>query len=114
MPDPIIDRDAIIEKAAKALVEHDADRMTCYDHMGACCPADGCAHGFTSRTSHQAASVLLSIADGLLAPIEALLASEYGRIACDHTCSMIEVRGAARLHEALHTAVAAIRKAVGA
>jgi len=69
---PIIDRDAIIEKAARALVEHDADRMTCYDHMGACCPAGGCAHGFTSRTGHQAAVVLPSIADDLLAPIEAL------------------------------------------
>lgn len=71
MTGPIIDRDAIIEKAARALVEHDADRMTCYDHMGACCPADGCAHGFTSRTRHQAAAVLASIADDLLAPIVA-------------------------------------------
>ncbi len=77
MTAPIIDRDAIIEKAAKALVEHDADRMTCYDHMGACCPADGCAHGFTSRTGHQAAAVLPSIADDLLAPIEALHSGKH-------------------------------------
>lgn len=97
MPDPIIDRDAIIEKAARVLVEHDADRMTCYDHMGACCPADGCAHGFTSRTGHQAAAVLPSISDDLLAPIEALHYAAYNDTNRTPLCD--QCHGKAGVHE---------------
>jgi hypothetical protein len=101
MPDQIIDRDAIIEKAARA------EWVACWPKV----PWSDDAAGEWLRIT---AAAIEPIADDLLAPIEALLASEYDRIACDHTCSMIEVRGAARLHEALHTAIAAIREAVRA
>lgn len=102
MPDQIIDRDALIEKAARVLIEHDADRHTCYDHMGVCCPTEGCAHGFTSRTGHQAVEVVRLIVAEVLAPIEALM---VGRDDWVHPI--------VHLSE-LRQAIADIRKAVGA
>lgn len=74
-----------VEEVAAVLVAHDCDRLTCYDHGGACCPVEGCAHGFTSRTGHQASAVLALLPGRTEAEIKAedrrLMAS---RCKCGH------------------------------
>lgn len=40
----------------QVLIAHDAERMSCMDHEGLCCPA-GDAHNFTSTYAHQAEAI---------------------------------------------------------
>jgi hypothetical protein len=53
-----------ITEAVRVLIDHDADRMSCADHDGKCCPS-GDAHGFHSREDHQVHALQVA---GLLRP----------------------------------------------
>lgn len=50
----------LVEKARGALIDHDSDRLECYDHKNRCCPV-GEAHGFRSREEHQARAALAAV-----------------------------------------------------
>lgn len=57
-PAPVVpDSPDLRERARSVLIQHDAERMECSDHVGLCCPA-GDAHDFDSREAHQADAVL--------------------------------------------------------
>lgn len=45
---------------AQLLIDHDADRMECADHDGACCPTCA-AHGFEHAHLHQAEVMLAAL-----------------------------------------------------
>lgn len=36
--------DSLRRQLLDVLFEHDTERLTCYDHEGLCCPAEGCRH----------------------------------------------------------------------
>ena len=55
----------LIDKAKKALYDHDPLRMECHDHSGPCCPSGH--HDVGVANEHRALSVLEAVADDLRA-----------------------------------------------